>query len=100
MLRGFVDWLRQEGYNEKMTFCVHYYPNNGISEKEIADFWVEKLGLLRTQLRKFSVCIINRASQQKHIGKQPHGTGHLAVYSTELMQKVHGGIEFLKMGNW
>ena len=100
MLRGFVDWLRQEGYNEKMTFCVHYYPNNGISEETIADFWVEKLSLLRTQLRKFSVCIINRASQQKHIGKRPYGTGHLTVCDTRLIQMVHGGIEFLRTNKW
>jgi hypothetical protein len=96
LLNVFLRWLIAEGYDEAVRFCVQYHPTNGLSEKEIQDWWLEHLqGLKARHMKPFSVCRIHRASQQKHVGKLPYGTGRLYVCRTELLYRIFGGIDWI-----
>ena len=97
VLRLFGDWLVKEGYGDGMVFRVFYYGENGISEEEIKKWWMDKMSFLcQENIRKFTKCVINRASQKKKIGKLPYGTGHLQVGKCDLWEEIMGGIDYLK----
>ena len=102
LLRGACDWLVRCGYEVKIRFRVGYYAENGLSEEDIKRWWLNQLPNLRAKhLTKFTVCELNRASQQKKIGRLPYGTATIQVCSTELFFQVCGGIRFLgEMGDW
>jgi hypothetical protein len=102
LLRVVLKWLLKSPYAEKICFHVQYYEENGLPEGAIKGWWLEQLpGIEARNLRKFSRCVLNRASQRKKVGKQPYGTGTVAVYSTELFFTVMGGIDFLRQaGDW
>lgn len=97
MLKLIGSWLVEEGYSERLSFRVQYYGENGLSESEIREKWLEWLDFLGEQhLRKFTRCSLNRASQKKKTGRLPYGTGVLTVCCTELLQTVFGGTDFLR----
>lgn len=94
MLRLIGLWLVEKKW--ELSFRVAYYGENGINENEIKKWWKQQLPFLTEDcFRKFTVCKINRASQKKKIGSRPYGTGSLTVTSTELVQMIYGGIDFL-----
>jgi len=97
MLRLVGGWLVKEGYGEKITFYLACHDTTKASNEEMQSFWKSKLPFLRDDMfRKFSRYKVNRASQLKRVGKQPNGTARLTVNNTELIQKVYGGIEYLR----
>jgi len=95
-------WLIRSGYDAAIRFAVRYHLNNGIEEEAIRHWWQQQLPQLREgHLQSFSQCSINRASQQKNIGKLPYGTASLVVNRAELFSNVMGGIDFLRQqGDW
>jgi hypothetical protein len=96
LLRIILKWLIDAGQDEVIRFRVSYYPDNGLSEEQIRDWWLQQLsGLKPTHLAGFSRCTINRASQRKKIGKLPYGTATICVNRTELFCQVMGGIDYL-----
>jgi transposase-like protein len=96
LLKVVVRWLIRNGYKEKINFRVQYYGENGLSEDEISKWWLERLpGIELFHFRKFTKCLINRASQRKNIGKLPYGTANVTVNNIQLFYEVMGGIEFL-----
>jgi transposase-like protein len=97
LLNVLLRWAVQSGYDPAIRFSVRYHLNNGIDEEDIRRWWLQQMPLLRNEhLRSFFRCPINRASQQKNIGKLPYGTGNLVVHRAELFFKVMGGIDFLR----
>jgi transposase-like protein len=97
MLRLIGSWLVLNGFDDKLSFRVAYYGENGLTEDDIRRKWMLDLPFLKdNHLRRFLICSINRASQRKKIGVKPYGTATMVVCSTELIQRVYGGIEFLK----
>jgi hypothetical protein len=96
LLKVAVKWLRENGYTNRIQFRVQYYGENGVSEDEISKWWLNKLsGIEFTHFKKFTKCVINRASQRKKIGKLLYGTATVTVNSIQLFYEVMGGIEFL-----
>jgi hypothetical protein len=90
-------WLVREGYKNNIGFRVHYYSENGLTEDQIKKWWMSQLPFLETNnVKRFTRCIINRASQKKKVGKLPYGTGHLTVCRLELLETLMGGINFLR----
>lgn len=102
LLNVFLRWLIRSGFDSAIRFSVRYHPNNGIAEEDIRHWWMQQMPLLRDEhFVSLLRCTINRASQQKKIGKLPYGTGNLAVHRAELYFKVMGGIDFLRqLGDW
>ena len=93
------NWLLRNGY-KKLGFRVQYYGENGLSENEIRNYWRKVLPFLKDDnMKSFRECKINRASQKKKIGYQKYGTAELYVCSTELVQKVYGGVDFIREYN-
>jgi hypothetical protein len=76
----------------QLRFTVNCFLGNGLEVHEIEDFWLEALALPRGCLCKPAV---NRASSaSKRRGRVlPHGTGRLALHSTEVTQKIYGAIQ-------
>jgi hypothetical protein len=79
-------------YNKSLY--IYYYKENNISANEIKKWWLSKLNNIDKIILYEQK--ISRASQQKLKGKLPHGTACLLINSTELVQMVYGGIEYLK----
>jgi hypothetical protein len=96
LLRVVLAWLLDSGYGDRVTFCVQYYPGNGLTEEAITAWWLEQLpGLQRAHLRAFTRQVVNRASQRKKVGRLPNGTALLRVYRTDLFFQIMGGIDYL-----
>jgi transcriptional regulator with XRE-family HTH domain len=59
----------------------------------IEDFWLARLGLPRTQLRKTTVNYFSSYSQKKRISKLRYGTCRVNVHRTEIVQNIYGAIQ-------
>ena len=70
--------------------------NIEVSDKEIENYWINEINDPKLKIRKFSRYKIRRISQLKGVGKHLFGTGILTIYSTEFVQMIFGGIEYLK----
>lgn len=81
---------------ERVTLSAQVYTDNGLSQNEIEQYWLDTLpGLSRRNLRKFSVNKISKASQEKKINRLPYGTARLSYHSTEIVQNIYGAIQEL-----
>jgi hypothetical protein len=94
MLRVFRRFLT-ECYDlpaERLTFSVNCFLGNGLSLQEIEDWWLDVLELPRSCLRASTVNRPSSASRRR--GRTlVHGTGRLAVASTEVVQSIYGAIQ-------
>lgn len=91
----FVRWLVENKY--EFSANIQYHIENSISYEEIEAWWLSKIcHLNKIQFTKPSICVINRASQRKNIGKLPYGTIGITVKkSSKLFWMIMGGIEGL-----
>ena len=96
MMRIVIDWVASNCLGKKINFSIRYYSQNGFSQKQIKDKWISMICLLGKYDIKMCKNKIKRISQRKGIGKLPYGVGHLQVHSTELVQNIFGGIDFIK----
>ncbi len=64
-------------------------------QREIEDFWLDRLGLGRESLRKSSVNVYSKYSQKKRANKLPYGTATIRVHSTRIVQTIYGSIQEL-----
>jgi len=56
-------------------------------------FWLERLQLPRSCLRKSIVNTFSKYSQKKRVGRLPYGTSALCVHSTRIVQTIYGSIQ-------
>ena len=94
LLAFFLRFLR-ECYgvdDERVAFSVNCFLGNGLELEEIEAWWLERLQLPATCLRKAQVNRISRASSRK---RPPlvYGTGRVCVHSTEIVQSILGAIQ-------
>jgi hypothetical protein len=77
---------------EKITLSVNCFLGNGFSVEQIEDWWLEELELDRSQLRK---TMVNKVSSASKKVRTPllHGTAHMTVNSTFLVQSIYGAIQ-------
>lgn len=94
LLRMWLDWLEEWGNLDRAAaaLSVNCFTDNGLSVEEVEDWWLEKLRLPRSSLRKTIVNVPSRASRGKH-KILLHGTAHLWVNSTFLVQSIYGAIQ-------
>jgi len=79
--------------NAKMSVYCNLFADHVSRQREIEDFWLGRLALPRTSLRKTTVNSYSKYSQKKRQNKLPYGTTALVVNSTEIVQTIYGSIQ-------
>ncbi len=62
-------------------------------QEEIEDYWLERLALDRSSLRKSIVNVYSKYGQEKRLDRLPFGTTALVVHSTRIVQTIYGSIQ-------
>ena len=62
-------------------------------QRDIESFWLTRLALDRSCLRRSSVNRYSKYSQKKRSNKLPYGTCTLVVHSTRIVQTIYGSIQ-------
>jgi transcriptional regulator with XRE-family HTH domain len=78
---------------ERITLRLNVYTNNGLSVREIEDFWLSALELPRSCLRKHSLNHYPTSSSGKRKRKLPYGVCTLCLYDTRVVQHIYGAIQ-------
>jgi len=91
----FAGFLRThfEVPNEKMRVYCNLFADHVDRQHEIEDYWLARLGLDRSSLRKSIVNVYSRYSQRKRLNRLPFGTTALVVHSTRIVQTIYGSIQ-------
>lgn len=94
MVAFFLRFLREEYgvRDDQVALTVNCFLGNGLTLDEIEDWWLRRLELPRSCLRKPAV---NRASRASKGIRAPllHGTARLVVSSTFIVQSIYGAIQ-------
>lgn len=95
LLAFFADFLRRElGVpSERMRLYCNLFADHLDRQWEIEDFWLRRLRLDRSSLRKSVVNVYSKHSKRTRIGKLPYGTSALVVNSTRIVQTIYGSIQ-------
>jgi transposase-like protein len=79
---------------DQVAFALHLYTGNGLTIREVEDWWLTALSLPRSCLRKHSVNKRPAPSSGVKRNKLPYGVGTLRVLkSTWLVQHIYGAIQ-------
>jgi len=94
MVAYFLRFLREcyEIDDSRISLTVNCFLNNGLSLDEIEGWWVERLGLPMSCLRKATVSRASRLSRFRR-NTLPYGTARISVYSTFVVQSIYGAIQ-------
>jgi hypothetical protein len=79
--------------DERVVFSVNCFLGNGLTLDEIQEWWLARLRLPATCLRK---PIVNRPSSASKLRKGhvlPYGTARVTVHSTFIVQSIYGAIQ-------
>jgi transcriptional regulator with XRE-family HTH domain len=95
LLETFLDFLRicYGVPSEAVTFSVNCFLGNGLSLAEIERWWLERLSLPPTCLRRATVNRPSSASKLRKGHVLPYGTGRLGLHSTDVIQSIYGAIQ-------
>lgn len=95
MVRFFTRFLTESLGVDRARIVMHLnvYLGNGMGIEEIEDFWLEKLGLPRSSLRKHILDHYPTSSSGGKRAKLPYGVCNVKVHSTELVQHIYGAIQ-------
>ena len=94
MLSFFREFLRccYGVSDERLAVTVNVHLGNGLTVGEIEAWWLRRLRLPHTSLRKTMGNRVSRASQRKRRTLR-YGTVRLSVSSTFVVQSIFGGIQ-------
>jgi hypothetical protein len=62
-------------------------------QREVEDFWLRRLGLPTSCLRKSIVNVYSKHSQKKRCNKLPYGTCKVAYCDSRTAQPIYGAIQ-------
>jgi hypothetical protein len=95
LLATFVRFLRKhfDVEDEQMAISCNLFADHAERQTAIENFWLEKLGLPTSQLRKTILNVYSKHSQKKRQNKLPYGTCKLVVHSTRIQQIIYGSIQ-------
>jgi hypothetical protein len=79
--------------SEQMHLKCNLFADHLARQREIEDYWLERLDLPRSCLDKSAVNVYSKYSQKKRTNKLPFGTCSLRVYSTRIVQTIYGSIQ-------
>jgi hypothetical protein len=95
LLALFADFLESElnVTRMQMRLSCNLFADHVERQREIEDYWLTRLGLPRSCLRKSVVNTFSKYSDRTRIGKLPYGTSALYVHSTRIVQTIYGSIQ-------
>jgi len=94
MIVLFVRFLRSLGVEDrKIRVSCHLFADHVRQQREIEQFWLDVARLPRTCLRASSVNHYSRSSNRKRVNMLPHGTCHIVVNDTHVLQSIYGAIQ-------
>ena len=95
LLAFFASFLRSEFglSSEQMRLYCNLFADHVERQREIEDYWLKRLELSRSSLRKSTVNVYSKHSKRTRIGKLPYGTSALVVHSTRIVQTISGSIQ-------
>jgi hypothetical protein len=95
LLALFAGFLRRELNvpSNKMSLYCNLFADHLERQREIEDYWLMRLGMPRSSLRRSVVNVFSRSSKRTRIGKLPYGTSALCVHSTRIVQAIYGSIQ-------
>ena len=76
-----------------MTLHCNLFADHLERQQEIEQYWLDRLGLSASSLRKSIVNTYSKYSLKKRSNKLPYGTARLAVHSTQIVQTIYGSIQ-------
>jgi hypothetical protein len=91
----FAGFLREhfDVTNEQLSIYCNLFADHAERQREIEDYWLARLDLPRSCLRKSMVNNYSKYSQKKRKNKLPYGTCKLVVNSTRIVQTIYGSIQ-------
>lgn len=100
MLKYFISFLKKyfSVKDEDIWVGCHYYNSNGLSNIEVERYWLEKLGVPQTSLRKTSVNRMTRTSDKKRQERTKYGVAKVGVHDVRIVQMIYGAIQ--EIGNF
>ena len=96
MVRFFWTFLQRcfELGQDDVTIRLNVYTSNGLSLREVENFWLNLLNLPRSSLRKHTLDHRPTSSSGRRISKLPYGVCSLrALRSTAILQHIYGAIQ-------
>jgi hypothetical protein len=96
MVKFFVCFLRDSIGVSDDDFAIRFnvYTNNGLSIRQIEDYWLKALKLPRTCLRGHTLNHNPTSSSGKKRGRLPYGVCQVRVLkSTQILQHIYGAIQ-------
>jgi hypothetical protein len=97
LLAAFAAFLRNEFGVEPGQMKVHcnLFADHLERQRDIERYWLSRLGLPESSLRKSTVNRYSKHSKRTRVGKLPFGTTALVVHSTRIVQTIYGSIQEL-----
>lgn len=95
LLVAFVQFLRLHFgvAPEAITLRCNLFADHVERQREIEQWWLERLGLPQTSLRKSHVNAYSKYSKKKRTNKLPNGTCAVTVHSSRIVQTIFGSIQ-------
>jgi hypothetical protein len=79
--------------SDRLGVTCNLFADHADRQREIEDYWLSRLSLPRSCLRKSAVNVYSKYSQKKRTNKLPYGTCSLRVHSTRIVQTIYGSIQ-------
>jgi hypothetical protein len=95
LIETFLRFLRScyDVPDERVALSVNCFLGSGLSLDEIQDWWLTRLGLPASCLRKAIVNRPSSASKRRKGHVLPYGTARVSVHSTFIVQSIYGAIQ-------
>lgn len=91
----FAAFLRThfEVESDRILLSCNLFADHIERQRAIERYWLERLGLPPTSLRKSMVNIYSKYSKKTRTNRLPYGTCKLVVHSTRIVQTIYGSIQ-------
>lgn len=91
----FARFLREhfDVSDRQISLSCNLFTDHESRQREVEDYWLDRVGVPRSSLRKTRVNRYSKYSQKKRTNKLPYGTCSLRVHSTHIVQTIYGSIQ-------
>jgi hypothetical protein len=77
----------------RLSLRLHVYLGNGLKIEEIEAYWLDRLELPSSSLRKHAINPLPTSSSGRKKNKLPYGVATLTLHSTQSVQHIYGAIQ-------
>lgn len=81
--------------NDRLRVYCNLFADHVERQREVENFWLDRLGLTRESLRASTVNTYSKYSRKLRANKLPHGTTALVLHDTRVAQTIYGSIQEL-----